>query len=288
MSKIQFSRRTLDGLKCYPAKNTNKFRVWQRDGKFYLEIKIDKGYRYPSYAVDGFDTLQDAEDWLNLMQWESATVHHIEPKDDMMDEELEWAMEIFGLAKEDTHNTWSNVFEDSKGVQYTVKVNRSPSGLLHIDAFKSDKKLAQSSVGPDTYDVDKLFRIIDSFMRKHGLESIESCELMDSMYRKEITAAISTKDLTKGMVRCKSSNVWGYNINIRDKKSPTGDMLMQFKGKNGGPGDVYIYYDVPVRLYRRMHSAPSKGHFFWVNIRNTFSYAKLTGNKRGVLPNAIN
>lgn len=103
-----------------------------------------------------------------------------------------------------------------------------------------------------------------------------------------ITAAINTRNLTMDMVRVKSSNVWGYNINIKDKKDKFGDVVVQFKGSNGGPGDIYIYYDVPVLTYRRWHTAPSKGHFFWQYIRNNFKYAKLTGDKRGKLKNAVN
>jgi hypothetical protein len=72
------------------------------------------------------------------------------------------------------------------------------------------------------------------------------------------------------------------------KDNKVGDLIIQFKGKYGGPGDVYMYFDVPVTVWRRFISAPSKGHYFWVNIRNNFWYRKLTGNKKGVLKNAIN
>ena len=79
-----------------------------------------------------------------------------------------------------------------------------------------------------------------------------------------------------------------YKINIKRNGDKFGDVYVQFKGKNGGPGDIYVYYDVPVRTYRRWVSAPSKGHYFWQYIRNNFKYSKLTGNKRGKLENAIN
>jgi hypothetical protein len=62
---------------------------------------------------------------------------------------------------------------------------------------------------------------------------------------------------------------------------------MQFKAKNGGPGDIYIYYDVPTKIWQRFVAAPSKGHFMWEYIRNVFTYAKLTGDKRTHLPNGI-
>jgi hypothetical protein len=64
-------------------------------------------------------------------------------------------------------------------------------------------------------------------------------------------------------------------------------MLVQFKGNNGGPGDIYIYYDVPNKIWRQFVAAPSKGAYFWRYIRNTFTYAKLTGDKRTKLKNGV-
>lgn len=289
MKKIKFKPTRLDGLPVYYASNSDKFRVWQEDGRFFLQVKTPAGYRYPVYKAEGFPSLHDAADWLNLLDWENATVSEISrlPTDDR-DEELSWVMDIFGLAETSTPFVWETHIAKEGAQNYRIVVSKLDDRALHVDAYKNDKKLAQSSVGAETYDVDRLFRTLDSFMKRNGLIYVESCILTQSCYRNSVMAAINTRDLTKGMVRCKSSNVWAYNMNIRNSKSPTGDMLMQFKGKNGGPGDIYIYYDVPVRLYRRMHTATSKGHFFWQYIRNVFSYSKLTGNKRGVLPNAIN
>lgn len=110
---------------------------------------------------------------------------------------------------------------------------------------------------------------------------ISSVVMCDSSQRQfVINCAISTRDLSKNLIKVKSSNIWAYALNVKDKKSKTGDMLVQFKGRNGGPDDVYIYYDVPVLIYRRMLSAPSKGHAFWVYIRGKYPYAKLTGDKK--------
>lgn len=106
--------------------------------------------------------------------------------------------------------------------------------------------------------------------------------------RMSIFAAINTKNLAQNLVRVRSSNVWSYGINIRDRKDKTGDVIVQFKSKNGGAGDIYIYYDVPKNIFNRWQSAPSKGHCFWVYIRNNFKYSKLTGDKIGKLENAIN
>ena len=86
-----------------------------------------------------------------------------------------------------------------------------------------------------------------------------------------------------------SANLWSDGINIRDRQQTTGDVIVQFKGKNGGPnGGLYIYYDVPIKLWQRWVAAPSKGSFFWRHIRNVFKYSRLDGNKHGYLPNAIN
>lgn len=95
----------------------------------------------------------------------------------------------------------------------------------------------------------------------------------------------TTQDFVKKLARVKSSNVWSYAFQPKDEK--TGDMLMQFKKKDGGPGDIYIYYNVPNKLWQRFVAAPSKGHFMWEYIRNIFTYAKLTGDKRTHLPNGI-
>ena len=99
--------------------------------------------------------------------------------------------------------------------------------------------------------------------------------------------AASAKQIAKNMVRVKSSNVWSYTMDVKSNKDNTGTLYIQYKNKNGGPGDVYCYYNVPVRLWRRFISAPSKGHFVWEFIRNSFLYAKLTGDKKTHLKNGI-
>ena len=121
----------------------------------------------------------------------------------------------------------------------------------------------------------------------------EYIEVVDAIfcsteYRQQILASISSRDITKSMVRVKSSNIWSYTLNVKDKKNLTGDLYVQFKGPRGGPEDVYVLYDVPVKLYKRFITAPSKGHFYWQYLRNNFRYSKLTGDKRGKLRNAIN
>ena len=93
----------------------------------------------------------------------------------------------------------------------------------------------------------------------HPLEISEMmfCSCSD---RQSITAAISTKDITKNLVRVRSSNIWAYGINIKNFGDKTGDVYVQFKGQNGGPEHIYVYYDVPIKTWKKMLSAPSKGH----------------------------
>ena len=130
-------------------------------------------------------------------------------------------------------------------------------------------------------------KLIRSSLPKYD-DVVCSIFMFESSARDVIEAAISTRDLTKNLVRVKSSNIWAYAINIKDRKDKTGDVLVQFKGKNGGPDDIYIYYDVPVMVYRRWLSATSKGHYFWQYIRGKYQYAKLTGDKKTKQRGGIN
>lgn len=110
-----------------------------------------------------------------------------------------------------------------------------------------------------------------------------------STYKTPILSSISSKEITKSMVRVKSSNVWSYTINVRDRKDKVGDVYVQFKNEYGGAGDIYVYYNIPVRIYKKIVSSPSKGHAIWQYLRNNSEgYSKLTGDKRGKLKNAIN
>ena len=97
----------------------------------------------------------------------------------------------------------------------------------------------------------------------------------------------SSKQMTENLVRVRSSNVWAYGYDIQLGEN-IGNLYVQFKAKNGGPGDAYEYFAVPLKFWRRFLSAPSKGHYFWKYIRNKFKYRKLTGDKKAKLANGIN
>lgn len=118
---------------------------------------------------------------------------------------------------------------------------------------------------------------------------IKNLSFIPIQLRSETTFSIqaaSSRDLTKNMIRVRSSNVWAYSYNPRDNSK--GDIYAQFHGKPGRPGDIYVYYDVPARVYTKWLTAGSKGKYFWKYIRNRYKYAKLTGDKRTKLKNGVN
>ena len=128
-----------------------------------------------------------------------------------------------------------------------------------------------------------------SHMSSTKLPKIIWMSFCETAGRQPIMAAISSKDITRNMIRVKSSNLWAYTINGRDgQDSKLGDVYVQFKGKHGGPGDVYCFYDVPVKIYRQLLSSNSKGHAFWQYIRGKYAYAKLTGDKRTKQKGGVN
>lgn len=117
---------------------------------------------------------------------------------------------------------------------------------------------------------------------------IVDIKLCDIVGKQSIKSGISSREITQNMVRVKSSNIWAYCIDIKRPTDNTGNIYVQFKGSNGGPDDVYVYFDVPVVIYRRWLGAPSKGHFFWVYIRGKYPFAKLTGNKKTKQKGGVN
>ena len=155
-------------------------------------------------------------------------------------------------------------------------------GSAMITVYAGKKVVSSKSVS----NIRQLIKRVDKAI--HSSTNQEDEDFGISVKPKSITAAINTKDLANKLVRVKSSNVWAYGMNIRKRGNKIGDVITQFKGTDGGPGDVYIYYDVPIRVYQRWQSAPSKGHFFWQYLRNNYKYSKLTGDKKGKLPNAVN
>ena len=141
------------------------------------------------------------------------------------------------------------------------------------------KRLIKSAI--ETQEIDYIV-FCPIFKRDKIIASIISS-------KQSILSSISSKDITRSMVRVKSSNVWAYTINVRDRKDKVGDVYVQFKNDYGGKGDIYVYYNIPITTYRKFVSSSSKGHAVWEYLRNNpGGYSKLTGDKRGKLKNAIN
>ena len=97
----------------------------------------------------------------------------------------------------------------------------------------------------------------------------------------------NSRAATDKLVKVKSSNIWAYALDVTLGEN-SGTLYVQFKNKNGGAGDIYQYFNFPIKMWHKFISAPSKGHYFWKTVRNKFRYRKLTGDKIGKLPNAIN
>lgn len=300
--KISFSRKNQYGIKMYWCNETPKFSVIYDEDvhRYFLRIREDDQWKYPYWAPDeGFSRLSDIEDYLSKKNWQDATWRTIsDDKMAMYDHFAEFrdAMIFLGFKK-----VFDQVYGDTPVYEFSIDAPGDKyiqiramyfDGEIAVDYWINGKRLSNSQKPRDINNVDKMVRNIEKFLIKFADDKyspIENSIFIDLKDRQAvITAAINTRDITKNMVRVKSSNVWSYGVNIRKNGDKTGDVLCQFKGPNGGPGDLYIYYDVPVRVYRRWHTAPSKGHYFWQYIRNNYKYSKLTGDKRGKLKNAIN
>lgn len=122
---------------------------------------------------------------------------------------------------------------------------------------------------------------------KRYIRCIETIFIFNSKQSEYIQCA-SSRDLLDTLVRVSSSNIYAYGMDVDNIEDNVGDVVVQFKGKNGQPDDIYMYFDVPIIVFRRWISATSKGRYFWRYIRNNYKYRKLTGDKRTKFPNGIN
>jgi hypothetical protein len=283
------------------TENRYFIRIWEND---------TKGWQYPYgstwyEARDGFRTIADAENWLNMHDWETATVRQIEKNDESFSShfsEFTKAMEMLGF-EPSKDNFYGNtpVYEGFYKIEEPLASEyENPSykrievrvmyyeNEISVDYWINHQRVPKSLKPKESASVDKTIKAIERFLSKHGIDIFASTMMVATTDRQSIMAAINTRDLSRNLARTRSSNIWAYGINVRNYKDKVGDVVVQFKDKTGGPGHVYIYYDVPVRVYQRWMSSPSKGHYFWQYIRPIYKYSKLTGNKRGVLPHAVN
>lgn len=118
-----------------------------------------------------------------------------------------------------------------------------------------------------------------------NIPKITFIAMLDNRYD-AITSA-SKNEILRNLIKVRSSNIWAYMIDVKDYASKVANVYIQFKGNRGQPDDIYVYYDVPVIIYRKWLGAQSKGRFFWRYIRNNYKYSKLTGDKRTKLHNGV-
>lgn len=227
-----------------------------------------KGDQVKWQPAGGFHTVAAAEKFINSRDYVNASVDFI----DIASDDFAYILEAYAF-KQVGENEWA------------TKINRSTVFLtLNDDEIMLSVEAPSKHVDVRTFSrLDDLMLALDAFYESEDIYTSSAIKI--GQY---VSAAINVRDLAKNLVRVRSSNVWAYGMNLRDRKDKAGEVLVQFKGKNGGPGDIYIYYDVPLVVWRKWLSATSKGHYFWQYIRNTYAYSKLTGDKRGKLRNAIN
>lgn len=287
MKNLKFLPATESGIVIYISDVTDNISLIQDDSddKFYIRIKSSDGWTYPLWDYDPFDTLTDAEDWLNGCNWQDATIDNIDTINTESD--ITEAMKLLGLSQDTLNcNRYSATIKTTTDITIDMNVVWS-NGVANICASINGKSIPEYRLPKPSSVISKVICSTEMFLHRYGINVADS-DINDYTQNTAISAAINTRNLAQNIVKVKSSNVWGYTINVKNRKDKFGDVIVQFKGENGGPGDMYIYYDVPVLTYRRWHSAPSKGHYFWKYIRNYFKYSKLTGDRKGKLDNAVN
>lgn len=267
---MQFTKRNDFGIEVYSSESSSDYKIYKILGSHRVIQRTCGKWRY----IDrDFKTIESAKQFIESQSKKISN------------QDIDMICKMYGFDRR-ILNSGEVVLETTRrvdGDNYSVKINILREGSFDVQFYINYDKVSMYS---DTLTVDSLIYTIDEFFKDCGADVFQ-CIMCGKEHRSAILCA-SSRDMLKNIVRVKSSNVWGYYLDIKNRKDKTGDLIVQFKNKTGGPGDVYMYFDVPVMLYRKWHSATSVGHFFWQYIRNDFKYRKLTGDKRGKLKNAVN
>lgn len=72
-----------------------------------------------------------------------------------------------------------------------------------------------------------------------------------------------------------SSNVAGYGYH-----APSKTTAVQFKGKDGKPGDTHHYKGVPPSVHSGLKIAKSKGSYVAQNLKGKYPSRKVSGGKK--------
>ena len=215
-----------------------------------------------------FSSVECAEHFLNSHDYIKATTESMPISSD----DFEFIVDMYDLQCKGK-NSWGND-------KFDLQIDERNKNDIVIDVLLHSTKQSKATFNDASSLIDCLEEIAPTELSINCAINIDR--------RDAILAARSTREITKNLVRVKSSNLWGYAIDIKDRHDKVGDVYIQFKGRNGGPEHIYVYYDVPITIWRRLIASPSKGHAFWQLIRNNYQYAKLTGDRRGKLRNAVN
>lgn len=241
----------------------NDIRLIQSGNRFHIFMNDT----IPDWDI-GFSSIDEAETFLNQHDWEHANPNIISEMDIRKDIEL--FANIYNL-KQLSKDKYEKELEPLNKIELSFVVNDFEFALViktnqHVETFD---------------DLEDACAYMDNLMRFHEI-SIFDIEANDSSISNHISilASISTRDLTKNLVRVRSSNLWAYCINIKKAGDKSGDVIVQFKGPKGGPGDIYQLFGVPLAVWHKMLSAPSKGHAYWQYLRGKYPYKKLTGDKK--------
>lgn len=284
---MSWEKRQLWGQTIYASKISERIDIIKcSDGCYKIRIE-DEGYmcspQWDDLEINQFNSLEDAKAFLSSKDLKRCTLN----EDPNLEDDILFAVEILGLENKDDE---PSVFSSTWWYGNNVKNNRYRISAKIVNSSRIDVKFGKNSThevkifeGKDF--IPNFIKCCESFMNKHHRILADRLVILEN---DTILAGVSARDISAKMVRCKSSNVWSYCLDVRNQKDKFGTLYIQFKGDKGGAGDVYQYFDVPVKLYRRLITAPSKGHFVWQYIRNVYQYRKLTGDKKGKLKNAIN
>lgn len=225
--------------------------------KYNDRYQILLNSRIPNWSGT-FSSIECAENFLNSHDYIHASLTHMP----MSSDDIEFIIDMYGF--------------DNVGKGKWAKQNRDKKLSLFVHPNEPKITIFEDKPG-------KLF----SETKRTFSEAIDAIDYLDSIDSCTAIKCASAREIAQKLVRVKSSNLWAYAIDIKDRHDKTGTVYVQFKGKNGGPGDLYRYFDVPVTLWRKWLGFPSKGNFHWKYIRFAFPYEKLTGDKHGKLKNAV-
>lgn len=270
--QIHFIKKNRFGKNIFCAAETDTMSIYEYNNRYFVTMLDEaNNWTQPDWCRKGFESPQDAEEYLSEIDWMSSDMHNVGFDNDEL-----WSIyDLIGIEYDE--DTDSYRYHDDQ-----IDIQASCDNPLSVNFSERGRKTHR-----DFKSLSAMFRAVESAIVKTGKSIF--CQKKSSINSlQKITAAINTQNLADQLFRVKSSNVWAYRLFMRSRKDKTGDLIVQFKDKNGGGGNVYIYYDVPFTLFRRWQATQSKGHFFWKHIRNYFKYSKLTGDKIGKLPNAIN